>query len=102
MNAFNTALARATDRVYQSAGKAATYTDRNGATTACTVLEEQDLARYGETAQVNIKTAVLSVRLTDVASAPRRGETFALTGGTTYRVDSLQATDALEHKVFVA
>ena len=96
------ALGRATDRVYLAFGKAATYTDRNGVTTPCTVLEEQDLSRYGETAQVNVKTAVLSVRVAEVAAAPRSGETFAVTGGSTYRVDSLQGTDVLEHKAFVA
>ena len=103
MSVFASALSRATDRVYAGFGEAATYTDRNGAQTPCTVLVESDLTRYGETAQVNIKTAVLSVRLTDVAAAPRRGERFTLTGaGTVYTVDSLQASDALEHKVFVA
>lgn len=102
MGAMTAALSRATDRVYLAFGKATTYTDRNGVTTPCTVLEEQDLSRYGETAQVNVKTAVLSVRVAEVADVPRRGETFEVTDGATYLVDSLQATDALEHKVFVA
>ena len=102
MGAMTAALSRATDRVYTAFGKAASYTDRNGVSTPCTVLEEQDLQRYGETAQVNIKTAVLSVRVAEVLEAPRSGETFAVTGGATYRVDSLQGTDVLEHKVFVA
>ena len=102
MSVFASALSRATDRVYAGFGEAATYTDRNGAHTPCTVLVEQDLTRYGETAQVNIKTAVLSVRLTHLAAAPRRGERFTLTAGTVYTVDSLQASDTLEHKVFVA
>jgi len=102
MGAMTAALSRATDRVYLAFGKASIYTDRNGVTTPCTVLEEQDLSRYGETAQVNVKTAVLSVRVAEVAAAPRSGETFAVTDGATYRVDSLQGTDVLEHKVFVA
>lgn len=96
------ALVRATDRVYSAFGRAAIYTDLLGVQTPCMVLVEQDLSRYGETAQVNIKTAVLSVRLAQLASAPRRGETFVVTGFATYRVDSLQGTDVLEHKVFVA
>ena len=102
MGTMTAALARATDRVYSAFGAAASYTDRNGVVTPCTVLEEQDLARYGETAQVNVKTAVLSVRVAEVAGAPRSGEHFAVTGGATYRVDSLQGSDALEHRVFVA
>jgi len=103
MSVFASALSRATDRVYTGFGEAATHTDRNGAHTPCTVLVETDLTRYGETAQVNIKTAVLSVRLTHLAAAPRAGEVFTLTAsGKAYRVDSLQGSDALEHKVFVA
>ena len=103
MSVFASALLRATDRVYTGFGEAATHTDRNGAHTPCTVLVETDLTRYGETAQVNIKTAVLSVRLTHLAAAPRAGEVFTITAsGKAYRVDSLQSTDALEHKVFVA
>ena len=97
------ALSRATNRVYSAFGLAATYTDRNGATTPCTVLVEQDLTRYGETAQVNVKTAVVSVRLSELAAAPRRAERFTLSeAGTVYTVDSLQASSELEHKVFVA
>lgn len=102
MNAFKSAQTRTIDRVYAAAGEAATYTDRNSVQTPCTVLVEQDLTRYGETAQVNVKTAVLSVRVAEVAAAPRRGETFAIAGGATYLVDSLQGSDVLEHKVFAA
>ena len=102
MSVFSQALSRTTDRVYAGFGEGAIYTDRNAVQTPCTVLVEQDLSRYGETAQVNVKTAVLSVRLSELAAAPRRGETFAITGGVTYTVDSLQATNTLEHKVFVA
>jgi len=82
-------------------GEAATYTDRNAVTTACTVLVERDLSRYGEVAQVNIKTAVLSVSVAEVPLAPRRGDTFVV-GSVTYMVDSLQGSNGLEHRVFVA
>lgn len=104
MGALTAALSRATDRVYSAFGLAATYTDRNGVITPCTVLVEQDLARYGETAQVNVKTAVISVRVGEVTGAPRRAEVFTLSDApnTVYTVDSLQASDSLEHKVFVA
>lgn len=102
MGTMTAAIGRGTDRVYLAMGLEATYTDRIGVSTPCTVLEERDLSRYGETAQVNIKTAVVSVRVSEVVDPPRRGDTFAITGGPTYMVDSLQGTDALEHKVFVA
>lgn len=102
MSVFSQAISRTTDRVYVGFGEDAIYTDRNALETPCTVLVEQDLSRFGETAQVNVKTAVLAVRVAQVAAAPRRGDTFAITGGATYKVDSLQSTNALEHTVFVA
>lgn len=103
MRDMTAAMSRAINRVYAADGLAATYTDRNGAHTPCTVLVERDLSRYGEVAQVNAKTAALSVRVSEVAAAPRRTERFTLTvAGTVYTVDSLQSTTDLEHKVFVA
>ena len=103
MNAFKSALTRAVDRVYGTAGVAATYTDRNGVLTPCTVLVERDLTRYGATAAINTATAVVGVRATQVAAAPRRGERFTLSdSGQVLVVDSLQVSDELEHKVFAA
>lgn len=99
---FAAALSRATDRVYARAGVAADYQDRDGVVTPCTVLVERDLARYGEAAQVNVRTAVVGVRRTEVAGAPRSGERFTLAGGEVLVVDSLQAVDEFEHRVFAA
>lgn len=100
---FADAISRATDRVYARAGVAAQYQDRDGVVTPCTVLVERDLARYGEVAQVNARTVVVGVRRTEVAGAPRSGERFTLTaGGEVLVVDSLQASDEFEHRVFAA
>lgn len=100
---FQAAMSRATDRVYARAGEAATYTDRDGVHTPCVVMVERDLTRYGEAAQVNTRTAVVGVRVTEVAAAPRRSERFTLTAdGTVLMVDSLQMSDGVEHKVFAA
>lgn len=101
MNNFADALQRATDRVYQSAGEAATYTDRLAASSACTVLISRNLTDYGDVAQFAANTVILSVRQSEIAQAPRRGETFTV-GATTYTVDSPQASDGVEHKVFAA
>lgn len=88
---------------YALDGQNATYTPRSGTPVLCTVLVETDLSKYGQTAAVNVATAIISVRLSEVLEAPRRGDTFAMTtGGKVYKVDSLQSSDALEHKVFVA
>lgn len=99
---FAAALSRTTDRVYARFGVAADYQDRDGVVTPCTVVVERDLARYGEVAQVNARTVVVGVRRTEVVGAPRSGERFTLAGGEVLVVDSLQASDDLEHRVFAA
>ncbi len=98
---FTSAISRATDRVYAVAGVAARYQDRDGFVTDCTVLLERDLSRYGEVAQVQARTAVLSVRVSELAEAPRKGELFTV-GDVELRVDALLRTDEIEHKVVVA
>ncbi len=103
MTVFKNALSRATDRVYAQAGVAAVYQDRDAVQTPCTVLVERDLSRFGDVAQVNVRTAVVAVRRSQVAGAPRRGERFTLTeGAEVLTVESLQASDELEHRVFAA
>ncbi len=101
MSLFQSGITRALDRIYTTAGEDATHTDRNSVPTPCRVLVDTDLTRYGEQAQVNVRTAVISVRVSQVAVAPRAADTFLL-GTKTWRVDSLQGSDALEHRVFVA
>lgn len=96
-------MSRATDRVYARYGDAATYTDRDAVAVPCTVLVDRDLDRYGAVAVVNQRTAVVQVRVSEVAEPPRRGETFTLTeSGQVLRVDSLQGSDEFEQRVFVA
>ena len=95
-------LSRATDRAYRWFGVAATYEARDGSVLPCVVLAEFDLSRYGGVAQVQAATAVLSVRCAEVPSVPRRGERFVLAGGRVLVVESLQASDGLEHRVFAA
>lgn len=101
MNVFATAITRALGRVYAHAAEAALHTDRIGVQTPCTVLIDANLSKYGEVAQVNIKTAVASVRVSELPAIPRSGETLTI-GTKVWRIDSLQASDALEHRVFVA
>ena len=95
-------LERLTDRVYEVFGVSAVYTDRDGVSHAVTVVVDRQVARYGEVAQVNGKTAVLCVRTSEAAGAPRKGETFALSGGQAFTVDSLVSADEFEHRVLVA
>ena len=104
---FASALSTCTDRVYASAGVAARFEDAAGDQTACTVIVERDLSRFGEAAPVNVRTALVSVRRSELTSCPRRGDTFTLlaadgTDAETLTVDSLQREDELEHRMFAA
>ena len=82
--------------------KAATYTTRAGVSTPVVVLVDTNLTSYGQTAQAQVGTAVISVRTSEVPEAPRRGDTFTLATGRVYTVDSQQSGDDMEHKVFAA
>lgn len=93
---------RASSVVYARFGESATHTDRNAVATPCTVLVDRDLTRYGETAVVNKRTAVVQVRTSELAAAPRSGDTFTLAGGQVLVVDSLQGSDEFEHRAFAA
>lgn len=99
------ALSAGTNVVYRTFGVPAGYTPKGSeaAATPCTVLVERDLSRFGEVAQVNARTAIVCVRKSELAAAPLRGDTFALNGGAeTLKVDSLQASDEFEHRVYAA
>lgn len=88
---------------YDLAGAQAVYTDRLGVSRPCTVIVDDQLQAYGEVAVFNVRTAVLSVRVSEVPSAPRAGDVFAVSGRVApLRVDSLQSSDPMEYRVFVA
>lgn len=89
------------DAVYDYAGVACTYTDRNGAITEVTAIIDYALSQYGDVADVAGKTAVISVRVSDLADRPRRAETYTI-AGTVYSVDSIIRADDLEHVALVA
>jgi hypothetical protein len=97
------ALQSGTEVVYRTFGVSAGYLPRDsyGAATPLTVLVERDLSRFGEVAAVNARTAIVCVRKSDLAGAPRRGDRFTV-GDETLTVDSLQASDEFEHRVFAA
>lgn len=76
------------------------YTNRDGVTQTVRAIPEFDLTTYGDTLEVAGKTAVIGVRASEMA-APRNGETYTI-GGKVYRIDSLVASDELEHRALVA
>lgn len=98
---FQSDLNTGIDEVYALAAIAATYTDRDSATTAVTALVEYDLQQWGNVAEIAGKTAVVSVRVSEMAYPPRRGETYTI-DGTVYVVDSILRADELEHAALVA
>lgn len=98
MTSFASIIAKGTNRVYVRFGEAATYTDKLGASLPVTVVVEHNLTQYGQVAAVQGKTAVINVRLSELANAPRRGETFTLATGEALTVDSVLSSDGIEHK----
>lgn len=97
------ALSIGTDTVYRTFGVSAGYLPKGSedAATPVTVLVERDLSRFGEVAQINARTAIVCVRKSELADAPLRGDTFSLSSET-LKVDSLQASDEFEHRVFAS
>lgn len=96
----------AIDEVYDALGVPATYTDRDGATQCVTAIVEYDLQQFGTVADISGKTAVISVRVSEMAEKPRRGETYTVKEDgcteTVYTVDSTPYADELEHRALVA
>jgi hypothetical protein len=89
------------DALYEVGGVDAVYTDKNGNTSNVVVIVDYNISEYGDIASVNKAEAAVSVRLSDVADRPLRGETFTI-DGTTYRVDNVTLSDELEHTVLIA
>jgi len=94
------AFRKGVDAIYAKAGVSATYTDRAGATSSVVVIIEHSLGQYGDQAEVVGASAVITVRTSDMASRPRKGDTFAV-GATTYTVADVQGSDDLEHTALV-
>ena len=89
------------DAIYGVVGVPATFTDRDSSATAVTAIIEYDLQQYGGVAEIAGKTATISVRVSELALPPRRGETYTI-GSTVYTVDSILLSDELEHRALVA
>jgi hypothetical protein len=100
-SAFSTAFSDGLISIYELMGEACVYRDKQGWNTNCSVMVERDLSQYGETANVQGVTAVLSVRRSEVADRPRRGDTFEMADGcTVFTVESVSISDDFEHQVF--
>lgn len=89
------------DRMYTIGGVSASYTDKDDSTKAVTALVNYDLSNYGDVAEVAQATATVSVRASELANIPRRGETFVI-GSETFVVGGSLQSDELEHTVLVS
>lgn len=98
MTSFAPLVARGVDRIYARFGEPATFTDKQGASTAVTVTVERNLAQYGQTAAVQGKSIVVGVRVSELEDKPRRDETFELASGELLTVSALLSSDGIEHK----
>ena len=100
MTALSDAFARGLADIY-AYGVPATHTDKDDVETSATVLVDYDLSTYGDTAEVSQATATISVRVSELALAPRRGDTFVV-GAKTFIVSLTQSSDELEHVAMVS
>ena len=91
-------LQRAIDAIYSARNtEECIYTPLTGDAKTVRAIIEHDLQQYGDVADVSGKTAVISVRASELGYGPRRNETYTI-GGKVYTVDSLLASDELEHR----
>lgn len=98
MTSFASIVSKGVSRVYARFGEPATYTDKTGAARPVSVVVERNLTQYGQVASVQGKTAIVNVRLSELAGPPRRSETFTLASGEVLTVDSVLSSDDIEHK----
>lgn len=106
MSQAATALVRATHRAYAHFGQAALYSARGESALECTVLLDNNVAQYGDTAQVTAKTVVVALRTSEVPDLPRKGDVIDITAGQfagrSLVVASVVSSDEYEHKVLAA
>jgi hypothetical protein len=90
------------DEIYAVTGVAATFTDRSDVDTAVTAIVSHELEPYGpDVGSTTAGTVAVSVRKSDLARSPIKGESYTV-GAKTYYVDSVLAEDDLEHTVLAS
>lgn len=89
--------------IYDLAGVRAYYLERD-ATRTCpvTVIVDYDLNQWGDVAEIYGKSAVITVRVSDVAEPPRQRDTFEIAETErVFIVDRVLLSDDVEHTVLV-
>lgn len=100
---FATAMGRGIDRLYERVGEPARYTFLDATTIDCTVMPTRDLERYGVVAEVNAPIVIMSVRVSEIPTRPRRGEKVSLADtDVEYHVSEVLTSDRFEHRFIAA
>lgn len=86
--------------MYSLFGVSCDYAGRDTDKTVTAIIEH-DIAQYGDVIDISGMVATISVRVSEMAYPPRRGDTYTI-AGKTYVVDSPVRADEIEHVMLVA
>jgi len=91
------------EAIYDRYGDAAVFTKKDASTTDCSVIVDHNLSSYGGTAEINAKSVIISVRISELAAVPKRQETFTITASSkVYTVAEVLQSDGFEHRCLAA
>lgn len=80
--------------VFGTFGQPAIFT-RGSVETPCTVVVNYNLTQFGDTINVSNASAIVTVRVSEVADKPRRGDKYTLENSQVLRVDGTPIHDGL-------
>lgn len=86
----------AIDSLYAVHGVAGVHVDGDENETSIKLIPEYDLDRYGGALEVSGRFVVVSVRKSQLALSPLRGDKYKF-NGVTYTVDTVLREDEIEH-----
>ncbi len=92
-------FAAAIARIFAALGRDAEYEGEDEL--MCRVIVSHDLTQWGDVIQVQNNMAMLSVRKSEIADRPRRGDIFTLATGQEFTVERVMRSDEYEHRVLV-
>ena len=81
-------FATATAAIYRALGREAMYGE-----TPCLAIVSHDLTQWGGEIQLQADSALVSVRRSEIAERPRRGDSVAMATGQEYRIERLLLAD---------
>jgi hypothetical protein len=94
-------FASAADAIYRTLGVPAVYESTEDGESTVRVIVSHDLTQWGDVISVQNNMAMVSVRRSEIADRPRRGDTFTLEVSRVYLVERVMRSDDLEHRCLV-